>query len=119
MGEWTAVDRGGKVTEMLVKMAEVLVKIAVMMMAPGGVLAPPEARGREAPPSSSSFTFSLDGRRVSPLVLGLHGMGGARAPPRLDLYLCFSLVLRSPLALFHRFVYIWRSVTPIGLKPSP
>ena len=20
---------------------------------------------------------------------------------------------------FHRFVYIWRSVTPIGLKPSP
>ena len=32
MGEWTAVDRGGKVLEMLVKMAEVLVKIAVMMM---------------------------------------------------------------------------------------
>ena len=23
------------------------------------------------------------------------------------------------LALFHRFVYIWRSVTLIGLKPSP
>ena len=36
--------------EMLVKMAEVLVKIAVMMMAP----APPEARGREPP---SSFFF--------------------------------------------------------------
>ena len=35
--------------EMLVKMAEVLVKIAVMMMAPGGVLAPPEAREREPP----------------------------------------------------------------------
>ena len=35
--------------EMLVKMAEVLVKIAVMMMAPGGVPAPPEARGREPP----------------------------------------------------------------------
>ena len=34
---------------MLVKMAEVLVKIAVMMVAPGGVPAPPEARGREAP----------------------------------------------------------------------
>ena len=42
--------------EMLVKMAEVLVKIAVMMMAPGGVLAPPEARGREPP----SFFFFLD-----------------------------------------------------------
>ena len=35
--------------EMLVKMAEVLVKIAVMMMAPGSAPAPPEARGREAP----------------------------------------------------------------------
>ena len=55
-GEWTAVDRGGKVMEMLVKMAEVLVKIAVMMMAPGGVPAPPEARGREPP----SFFFFLD-----------------------------------------------------------
>ena len=35
--------------EMLVKMAEVLVKIAVMMMAPGGAPAPPEARGRGPP----------------------------------------------------------------------
>ena len=61
--------------EMLVKMMEVLVKIAVMMMAPGGVPAPPKARGRDPPSSSSSLTFSLDGRRVSPLVLGLHGMG--------------------------------------------
>ena len=105
--------------EMLVKMAEVLVKIAVMMMAPGSVLAPPEARGREPPSSSSSLTFSLDGRRVSPLVHGLHGTGGARAPPRLDLPLCLSLFLRSGVLPFHHFVYIWRSVTPIGLKPSP
>ena len=55
MGEWTTVDRRGKVMEMLVKMAEVLVKIVVMMMAPGGVPAPPEARGREPP-----FFFFLD-----------------------------------------------------------
>ena len=41
---------------MLVKMAEVLVMIAVMMMAPGGVLAPPKARGREPP----FFFFFLD-----------------------------------------------------------
>ena len=34
---------------MLVKMAKVLVKIAVMMMAPGSAPVPPEARGREAP----------------------------------------------------------------------
>ena len=52
----TAVDRGGKVMEMLVKMAEALVKIAVMMMAPSGVPAPPEARGRELP----FFFFFLD-----------------------------------------------------------
>ena len=41
--------------EMLVKMTAVLVKIAVMMMAPGSAPAPPEARGREAP-----FFFFLD-----------------------------------------------------------
>ena len=40
---------GRKVMEMLVKMAAVLVKIAVMMMAPGSALAPPEARGRGSP----------------------------------------------------------------------
>ena len=67
----------GEVMEMLVKMMEVLVKIAVMMMAPGSAPAPPEARGRDPPPSSSSLTFSLDGRRVSPPVLGLHDLGGA------------------------------------------
>ena len=38
------------------KMTTVLVKIAVMMMAPGGVPAPPEARGREPP----FFFFFLD-----------------------------------------------------------
>ena len=105
--------------EMLVKMTAVLVKIAVMMMAPGSAPAPPEARGRGPPSSSSSLTSSLDGRRVSPLVLGLHGVGGARAPPRLDLSLCLSLFLRSLLLPFHHFAYIWKSVTPIGLKPSP
>ena len=42
--------------EMLVKMAEVLVKIAVIVVAFGGVPAPPEARGREPP----SFFFFLD-----------------------------------------------------------
>ena len=81
---------------MLVKMAEVLVKIAVMMMAPDGVPAPPEARGREPPSYSSSLTSSLDGRRVSPLVLGSHCMGGARAPLRLVLSLCFCVLRFYP-----------------------
>ena len=106
--------------EMLVKMAEVLVKIAVMMMmATAAFQRHRKRRGEGGPSSSSSLASSLDGRRVSPLVLGLHGMGGAKASPRLDLSLCLSLFLRSVLALFHRFVYIWRSITPIGLKPSP
>src|SRR4051812_26244358 len=96
---------------------KLLVKMTVMMMAPGGTPAPPEARGREPPSSSSSLTFSLDGRRVSPLVHGLHGVGGARASPRLDLSLYLSLFLRSVLLPFHRSFYIRRSVTPIGLKP--
>ena len=79
------------------------------------------SKGERAPPSSSSYslTSSLDVRRVSPLFLGSHGMGGARAPPRLDLSLCFSLFLRSEILPFHRFLYIRRSVTPIGVNLSP
>ena len=86
---------------------------------PGGVPAPLGERGRGPPPSSSSLTFSLDGRRVSPLVLGSHGVGGARAPPRLDLSLCLSLFLRSQILPLHRFLNIRRSVTPIGVNLSP
>ena len=81
--------------------------------------APPEARGERPPSSSSSLTSSLAWRRVSPLVLGSHGVGGARAPPRLDLSLCLSLFLRSQILPLHRFFYIRRSVTPIGVNLSP
>ena len=69
------------------------------------------------------FFFFLDllprWRRVAPLIHGLHGMGGARAPPRLDLSLRLSLFLRSQILPLHRFFYIRRSVTPIGLNLSP
>ena len=95
---------------MLVKMAEVL------MMAMAVFRRHRKRRGEGAPSSSYSLTSSLDGRRVSPLVLGLHGMGGARAPLRLDLFLCLSLFLRSQILPFHRFLYSRRSLTPIGLK---
>ena len=78
------------------------------------------SKGERASPSSySSLTFSLDGRRVSPLVHGLHGVGGARAPPRLDLSLYLSLFLCSQILPLHRFFYIWRFVTPIGVNLSP
>ena len=62
---------------------------------PGSVPAPPGERGREPPSFFFFLDLPLDGRRVSPLVHGLHGMGGARSPPRLDLSLCLSLFLRS------------------------
>ena len=42
---------------MVMMAVKLLVKIAVMMMAPGGTPAPPEVRGREPPPS---FFFFLD-----------------------------------------------------------
>ncbi len=78
----------------MMMVVKLLVKMAVMMMAPAA-LRRHRKQGGEGPPSSSSLTSSLEGRRVSPLVLGLHGMGGARAPQRLDLSLCLSLFLRS------------------------
>ena len=62
---------------------------------PGGAPAPPGERGRETPPCSSSLTLPLDGTRVPPLVHGLHGGGGARDPPILDLSLYLSLFLHS------------------------
>ena len=55
------------------------------------------------------MTSSLDGRRVSPLVLGLHGMGGARAPPRLDLSLSVSTFSDSTLSPFLIFPEIRNS----------
>ena len=81
---------------MVMMAVKLLVKIAVMMMAPGGTPVPPEARGREPPPASSSLTSSLDGRRVSPLVLGFHGGGEAGAPPILDLSLSVSFCFCAP-----------------------
>ena len=83
--------------DILVKMAEVLVYIAVMMTALVALRCHRKRGGENPPPSSSSssLTSSLDGRRVSPLVHGLHGKGGARAPPRLDPSLSLSLFLRS------------------------
>jgi len=63
---------------------------------PGGVPAPPEERGREPPSLLFFLDLPLDGRRVSPLVLGFHGGGGAGAPPRLDLSLSVSFCFCAP-----------------------
>ena len=54
---------------------------------PGGTPTAPGERVREPPSFFFFLELPLDGRRVSPLVHGLHGGGGAGAPPRLDLSL--------------------------------
>ena len=86
---------------------------------PGGVPAPPEARGREPP----FFFFFLEllprwekGFPSSPW-LPWHGRGESPSEiGSVSLSLFVSVFWILP---FHRFLYILRSVTPIGLKPSP
>ena len=106
---------GRKVMEMLVKMAEVLVKIAVMMMAPGGVPAPPEARGREPP----FFLFFLDllprWEKGFPSGPWLPWLRRGESPSEIGSLSLFSSVSRSPDLDENRFLYSWRSVTPIAL----
>ena len=103
--------------EMLVKMTVVLMKIAVMMMAPSGVPAPPEARGRDPP---FFFFFFLDllprWEKGFPSGPWLPWRGRGRSPSEIG---SISLFLRSLILPLHHFLYIWRSITPIGLKPSP
>ena len=102
--------------EMLVKMAEVLVKIAVMMMAPDSVPGPPEARGREPP----FLLFFLDliprWEKGFPSGPWLPWLGRGESPSEIG---SISLFLRSQILPFYRFFYIRRSVTPIGLNLSP
>ena len=85
---------------MLVKMTTVLVKIAVMMMAPGSAPVPPEAMGRGSP----FFFFFLDllprWEKGFPSGPWLHGLGGVRAPPRLDLSLYFCVLRFYPFTVF-------------------
>ena len=68
-------------------------------------------RGGRAPLSSSSLTSSLDGRRVSPLVLGLHGVGGA-SPSEIgsvSLSLSVSTFRSAALSPFHIYMEILNS----------
>jgi hypothetical protein len=81
------------------------------MIAPAAFRRHQERGGEIPPPCSSSLTSPLDGRRVSPLVLGLHGGEGAGAPPRLDLSLfpSISAFPNSGLSLFLKFPEIRKS----------
>ena len=86
---------------------------------PRGIPSPPEARGREPP----SFFFFLDllPRWEKGFLSGpwsaWRGRGKSPSGIRsVSLSLSVSAFFILP---FHRFLYIWRSVTPIGLKPPP
>ena len=104
---------------MLVKMTVVLVKIAVMMMAPGGVPAPPEARGREPP----FFFFFLDllprWEKGFPSGPWLPWLGRGESPSEIGSISLFLSVSAFPDSTLHRFLNIRRSVTPIGVNLSP
>ena len=78
---------------------------------PGGTPAPPGEREREPPSFFFFLSLPLDGRRVPPMVHGLHGCGGARAPPRLELSICPLLfrALRSGRKAFLTFPEIRNS----------
>jgi len=95
---------------------KLLVKIAVMMMAPGGTLVPRAARGREP----RSFFFFLDllprWEKGFPSGPWLPWLGRGESPSEIG---SISLFLRSVFLPLHRFLYIWRSVTPIGVNLSP
>ena len=85
---------------------------------PYGTLVPPEARGREPP--SSLFFLDLLPRWEKGFPSGpwLPWPGRGESPSEIG-SVSLSLFLRSLILPFHRFAYIWRSVTPIGLKHSP
>ena len=101
---------------MVMMTVKLLVKIAVMMMAPGDTPAPPKARGREPP----SFFFFLDllPRWEKGFPSGpwspWHGRGEITSEIG-TVSLSLSIYALSILP-FHRFFYNRRSVTPIGLK---
>ena len=104
----------------MVKMMEVLVKIAVMMMAPGGVPAPPEARGRDPP---FFFFFFLDllprWEEGFPSVPWLLWLGRGESPSEIayvSLSVSVSVFRNSALAPFPLYLEIRNSD---WIKPLP
>ena len=99
---------------------KLLVKIAVMMMAPGGTPVPPEARGREPPSLFFFFFFFLDllprWEKGFPSGPWLPWLGRGKSPSEIG---SISLFPRSQILPLHRFLYIWRFVITIGVNLSP
>ena len=102
----------------MVKEVKLLVKMTVMMMTPGGTLASPEARGRGPP----FFFLDLLPRWEKGFPSGPWPPWRGRGESPSDIgsiSLSLSVSAFSSAALSPFRIYIWRSVTPIGLKPSP
>ena len=82
----------------------------------GGVPAPPEEKGRGGP----FVFFFLDllprWEKGFPSGPWLPWLGKGESPSEIG---SISLFLRSQILPLHRFFYIWRSVTLIGLNLSP
>ena len=76
------------------------------------------SKGREPP---FFFFFDLLPRREKGFPSGpwLPWLGRGESPSEIGSISLSLSVYAFTLLPFHRFVYIWRSVTPIGLKPSP
>ena len=90
--------------------------MAVMMMAPSSVPAPPEARGREPP----LFFFFLDllprWEKGFPSGPWSPRRGRGNIPSEIGSVSLSLSVSAFPILPFYRFLYSRRSVTPIGLK---
>ena len=86
----------------------------------GGVPAPPEERGRGPPFFFFFFFFFLDlllrWEKGFPSGPWLTWLGRGESPSEIG---SISLFLRSHILPLHRFFYIRRSVTPIGVNLSP
>ena len=85
---------------------------------PDGVPAPPEARGRGPPFFFFFFFLGLLPRWEKGFPSGpwLPWLGRGESPSEIG---SISLFLRSLFLPLHHFLYIWRSVTPIGVNLSP
>ena len=100
----------------MMKAVKLVVKIAVTMMAPGGVPAPPKERGRGPP----FFFFFIDllPRWEKGFPSGpwppWHGRG--KSPSKIGSASLPLSVSAFQILPFHRFLYSRRSVTPIGLN---
>ena len=101
--------------DILVKMAEVLVKIAVVMMAPAAFRRH-RKQGGEGPPFFFFFLGLLPRwEKGFPSRPWLPWRGRGESPSKIG---SISLFLRSLILPLHRFLYIWRSVTLIGVNLS-